>query len=242
MLNLESSVKDVISKKLEDGTIEMLIEKELEKGIQNALNSLFGRYGEVSEMLEKKIKEIMNPIIENMDFKDHIVKLDSLATQIVKESTFDNNKILENFKTLVSVEDIDKKEYEITEIFEKWCEYASKEVDTDKLDIEDHESYKNIHVSYEFNKDKNSHRTMKYASINFKCEEDEDLDFSFNLYTFSNNDYYSIESNYFYNIPSLRHLNEFQILLLKLAQNNVKIHIDSEYETLDVEVEAEPEY
>ncbi|MEB4838517.1 hypothetical protein P5G86_00165 [Paenibacillus jamilae] len=37
----------MIGKKLAEGTVEKLIEEQLEKGINNALGSLFGSYGDL---------------------------------------------------------------------------------------------------------------------------------------------------------------------------------------------------
>lgn len=46
-MNLENSIQDVITKKMQDGTIEKLVSEKLEEGVNGALDSLFGRYGDV---------------------------------------------------------------------------------------------------------------------------------------------------------------------------------------------------
>ncbi|SUA70143.1 hypothetical protein [Paenibacillus polymyxa] len=78
-MTLENSIKDVISKKLEDGTVEKLIEQQLEKGVVNALENLFRSYGDVTKIIEEKVKSVMVPYLESYDYSKYIIKLDSCS-------------------------------------------------------------------------------------------------------------------------------------------------------------------
>ena len=100
-MNLENSIKDVISKKLEDGSIEKLVEEQLEKGVSNALSSLFSGYGDVTKVIEKQVKSVMIPYLSQYDYSNYIVKLDSILVDVLKASSLENKKMLENFKDLM---------------------------------------------------------------------------------------------------------------------------------------------
>src|SRR5699024_4551037 len=101
-MNLENSIKDVISKKLEDGTIENLIAEQLEKGVTHALDNIFRSYGDVTKVIEDKVKSVMVPYLENYDYSEYITKLDSVLTDVLKSSALENKKLLENFKELMT--------------------------------------------------------------------------------------------------------------------------------------------
>lgn len=47
-MTMEQSIKDAITNKLEDGTVEKLIGEQLEKGVTNALDNLFRSYGDIT--------------------------------------------------------------------------------------------------------------------------------------------------------------------------------------------------
>ena len=98
-MNLEDSIKDVIHTKLSDGTIERIISEKLEKGINDAMDDLFRSYGDVGKVIKGKATEVLVPAIERHDFADHIVKLDTVLTEIVNSTSLvENQKLLENFK------------------------------------------------------------------------------------------------------------------------------------------------
>ena len=65
-MNLEQNIKDVISTKLPDGTIEKIISEKLEKGINEAMEDLFRSYGDVGKTIKDKVKEVLIPELKNM--------------------------------------------------------------------------------------------------------------------------------------------------------------------------------
>ena len=133
-MNLENSIKDVITKSLEDGLVEKLVAEQLEKGITNALGNLFRSYGDVTEIIEKQIKSVMVPYLEKYDYSEYITKLDSVLVDVLKNTTFENKKMLENFRDLMVVEE--KEEIKVSELFNIWTEFVAKNVDTDDLDVD----------------------------------------------------------------------------------------------------------
>lgn len=145
-MNLENSIKDVITKKLEDGTVEKLVSEQLEKGVVNALNSLFRSYGDVTKVIEEKVKCVMVPYLENYDYSKYITKLDSVLVDVLKNSALDNKKLLENFKTLMVGESIPE-EIKMSDIFKKWCKYCENNVDKSELDLDYEGGYINVSFS-----------------------------------------------------------------------------------------------
>lgn len=243
-MSLENNIKDVISKKLEDGTIEKIVSEQLEKGVANALESLFRSYGDVTKIIEEKIKSVMVPYLESYDYSQYITKLDSVLVEVLKNSALENKKLLENFKTLMTNNE-NIKSIKVTEIFDKWMKYVSENVSTTDLEIcYDDYSYQNVEVIFEFIQDeKETWSSMEKARIIFVCEHDEDMNFEINVHRwdFTRDRNWIIDSDKLLNLKSLRHLNELQVLLMNLSQHSITIEIDSKYDTGDVEVEAKPE-
>lgn len=240
-MNLENSIKDVIAKKLEDGTVEKLIAEELEKGIRKSLEDLFGYGGGAKKAIKEKIESVMVPYLENYDYSKYILKLDTVLVEILKNTALDNKKLLENFKELASYETIE--EIKVSEIFNKWKDYVAKNIDTSNLEInyDDGVSYEYPEVSLEVEYDnERSWSDFKYATIVFECEKDEEMNVEIKISKFSRWGW-TITSKSINNISSLRRLDEFSIFLMNLTQSGTKIIIDTDYESDEVEVKAEPE-
>ena len=178
-MNLENSIKDVISNKLADGTIEKLVSEQLEKGVTNALENLFKSYGDVTKIIEGKIKSVMVPYLENYDYSEYLSKLDSVLVDVLKSSALDNKKLLENFKDLMTNEEMPKS-IKISDIFNEWKKYAAKEVDTSELD-DDCGEYQNLEVRMSCEEVSSSWSTDKKYMVTFECEQDEKLNFEFEI-------------------------------------------------------------
>lgn len=243
-MTLENNIKDTIQKKLEDGTIEKLIAQELEKGVTNALQNLFCSYGDVTEIIEKKIKDVMVPYIEDYDYSQYITKLDSVLVDVLKSSALENKKLLENFKDLMIPDE--RKEIKATELFEIWMEYVKKNVSTDDLEVnyEDGVTYDYVEVEMEAEEDEaRSWSSFEHANLIFECEHDEEMNFSIHLsrYNKSSDEGWDIRYDRTTDLRSLRYLNDFEVLLMKLDQNRTTIILDSHYEQDEIIPEAEPE-
>lgn len=242
-MNLEDSIKDVISKKLEDGIIEKLVEKQLEEGVNNALSKLFGSYGDVTEVIEKKIKSVMIPYLENYDYSEYIVKLDAVLTEILKNTTLDNKNILTNFKDLINPQKIEV--IKTSELYDKWTEFVAANVDTNGLDIDydDGVGYKPVDVSMEVEyEEERSWSSFEGAKLVFECEHDKEMNFEIRLDRWKDHDEnWNMYYNNIHDLSSLRHLNKFEIFLMNLSQNGTELEIDKDYENDEVIPEKEPE-
>lgn len=244
-MNLESNIKDTISKKLEEGIVEKLVEEQLEKGIVNALSSLFGSYGDVTRVIEEKVKAVMIPHLEKYDYSKYLVKLDSVLVDVLKNSSLDNNKLLSNFKELITDKEI-KKTIKVSELFDKWTEFVAENVETDGLDIDydDGISYKPVGVTLEIEYDNDRDwSSFQYATMVFECEYDEDMNFAIRLSRWNKNEEKIWDMNYDtkHEIKSLRYLKAFEIFLMKLNQVGTKIEIDIDFEEHEVTPEKKPE-
>ena len=245
-MNLENSIKDVINQKMNDGTIEKLIQEQLENGVVNALDNLFRSYGDVTKVIEEKVKSVMIPYLENYDYSKYIVKLDSVLVDVLNNTALENKKLLENFKSLITTDD--KKEYTTTELFDIWMKYVEKNVKTDGLDIDydDRVSYESVEVRFnvEYDSDR-SWSSFEYATLTFECDHDEDMNFAIRLsrWNGSRDEKWDIryDSPATTDLKSLRHLNDFEILLMKLTQNHAKLIITEESDWESIVPEAEPE-
>lgn len=244
-MTLENNIKDVVNTKLEDGTIERLIGEQLEKGVVNALENMFRSYGDVTKVIEEKVKSVMIPYLESYDYSQYITKLDSVLVDVLKNSALENKKLLENFKTLMTSEE-KIKSIKVSELYEKWMDFVAKNISTDNLEVDydDGVSYESVEVNFnvEYN-DSRSWSSFKYAVLTFECEKDEDMNFEISLsrYTNGSDKGWDIRYDGKRELKSLRYLNEFEILLMNLSQNHTTIILDEDYATDDVRPEAEPE-
>lgn len=243
-MTIENAVKSVIAEKLAEGIIERLVAENLEKGINKSLENLLGSYGDVTRVIEAKIKEVMVNQLSSYDYSKYIVKLDHVLTEILKNTSLDNKKILKNFKELMTDSEFPKI-VKLSDIFEEYKKYVSENVETNDLEInyDDSPTYENVTVTMEVEHEEKrswSSSSFKNAKVIFECEKDENVNFEIRLSRFKENPWdLSLDIND--SIRSLRGLSEFEIYLLKLNQSTSGIEIDEEDMSDDVEVEAEPE-
>ena len=102
MKTFEQKIAETVNEKLNDGTVEKLVEQYIEKGVSDALNEVFSWSGEGKKLIEKKLNETIVPVIERHDFNQYLTKLDSVLMEIVNNTILtDNKKMLENFKELM---------------------------------------------------------------------------------------------------------------------------------------------
>ncbi|MET1247625.1 hypothetical protein ABWW58_02415 [Sporolactobacillus sp. STCC-11] len=243
-MNLESNIKDVISKKLEDGTVEKLISEQLENGVKNALDNLFRSYGDVTEVIEKKVKSVMIPYLESYDYSEYLVKLDSVLVDVLKNSALENKKLLTNFKNLMVDHDI--KEIKVTDLFDRWMKFVEENVDTDDLDIDydDEPTYEAVDVTFEVERDyERDWSCFEHATLTFECEHDATMNFEIKLYRYtkSSNEGWTIDYKHASDLSSLRNIDEFEVFLMNLCQAGTNLIIDSDGDRDEVTPEKRPE-
>lgn len=244
-MNLESTIKDVISQKLEDGTVEKLVAEHFEQGIVNALENLFRSYGDVTKAIEEKVKSVMVPYLEKYDYSEYLVKLDHVLVDVLKHTALENKKLLENFKDLMIPDE--NREIKATELYEKFAKYVANNVDTSELEVnyDDGVSYEDVNVTLEFEElNERSSGSFEYGMVHLTCEEDDDLNVSIPVsrfkYSSNKENHWDIDYKTVADLNSLRHLNDFEVFLMRLKQNFAKLILDETYIDDYIEPEKEP--
>ncbi|MBT9286622.1 hypothetical protein KM038_15150 [Bacillus velezensis] len=243
-MNLETNIKDVIAKQMEEGIVEKIVAEQLEKGISKALEHLFSSYGDVTEIIKSKLKSVIVPYLENYDYSDYITKLDHVLVGVLQNTTIENRNLLNNFKGLMSGET--EKTIKLSDLFAKWMNYVAKNVETDDLEVEFDDGPEYVAVEVSVNVERNEDRSwssFEHATILFECDHDEEMNFEIPISFYKNgtDKEWDLRYNSVHDLKSLRHLNEFEILLMRLSQNGVGIILDIEWENDSVTPEKEPE-
>lgn len=244
-MSLEQKIKDVITQKLEDGTVETLVEQHLEKGINRALEDLFGYLGTGSKMIKDQIASVMVPYLEKYDYTQYIVKLDDVLTKLLQETTQEHRSLLKNFQALMVQPTT--KEIRVTELFEKWKKHVEGHIDTDELEVDydDTPHYCPAQITYELIEDeKRDWGSFHFARILFECEDDASMNVEIPIsrYGGSANMGWDIRlEKTSLDIRSLRHMKEFGIYLMSLDQYGTKIIIDQTSSEDIAYPEKEPE-
>lgn len=236
MSNLENNIKDCIANELEKGVIEKVIAQQLEKCIEKSISDMFSWGGEIKNVIESKIKSVMIPYIEKYDYSQYITKLDSVLVDVLKNTALDNKKLLENFKNLMTSEDIPKV-IKLTNIFDKWNEYCKKEIDKNDIEMDYDGGYINTRFTVE--DVSNDWSIYKTYMVVFECEEDEDLKLEFSIQAYEPKEDTGFTSNYknVGDLRNLRHLNDFEILMMRISEGYKNIIVDSFEESEEVFVE-----
>ncbi|MGG7163775.1 hypothetical protein [Clostridium ihumii] len=238
MNSLENSIKDCITKEIEKGIIEKVIAEQLEKCIETSISDMFSWGGDVKKVVEEKVKSVMIPYLESYDYSQYIIKLDSVLTDVLKNSCLENKKLLENFKGLMTSENIPR-ELKISDIFSEWNKYCEDKVDKDKLDFDYDGAY--ITTSFDVEEVSETWSSYKTFMVRFECEEDEDLKFEFSIHAWKPTEDSKYTSQYMKttDLRSLRYLNDFEILIMRLSEGYENIILDSYGDSEEIVVEYE---
>lgn len=248
METFEQKIVDTVNKKLNDGTVEKLVEQYIEKGVSDALRSVFNYGGEGKKLIEKKLSETIIPAIERHDFNRYLAKLDATLTEIVNMTNLaENEEILKNFKGLMKEPEM--KEIKLSEIFKQYCKHVAAEVDTYNLEAccEDGEPYYE-HVTAWMEVEHEDKRWLKSSYndciVKFACNEDKELNCQIKLYKSVNKKKWRILSQGDrVDIASLRDLSGFEIFIMTLKRAFVEIAMDEESDCDDdIEPDKKPEW
>lgn len=246
-MTIEQSIKDVVEKKLEEGIVGQLIEQNLEKGIQKAIEDIFGSWGDGTKTIKKKIESVMIPYLEQYDYSKYILKLDHVLAEILKNTTTENRTLLENFKRIMSKDDA-LESITTTELFGKWIDFVEENVSTEGLEVDYDDgppAYEDVRVRFDvaYDEKKYDWESFTYAKLIFECDKDEDINFAIRLSRWNEDrkDGFDISCDWKNDIRSLRHLNEFELFLMKLQQDRTRIVIDDEEGEEYVTPKEEPE-
>lgn len=241
MSTFEERIAKAVADKLNDGTVEELVSDALTKALKDSIEEQFRWRGEAKKVVDEKVKEVMVPVIERLDLSEYTVKLDAVLTEIINSTNLvDNKEILGNFKSLMT--EPDKDVISLKEVFEKYKEYVSKNVDTSDLEVytDDTPTYQNVSARLE-TKLTTSIFSRRYCDLIFECEDDTELTKKIHLYESESNKFRISGFKSELDISSLRSLDEFDIFIMRLDRAFCNITDIMDMYDDDIEVEAEPE-
>lgn len=142
----------------------------------------------------------------------------------------------------------EQKEIKLTDLFKAWIKQCEKDIDTDDLsiDYDDGVSYQSVDCEMRFElEDKPSWSSVQRAVITFENEHDEKLNVEIPvskwIWDSGKEEPYKLSVYKDLMISSLRGLNEFEVLLLRLSRAGTAIIIDEEYDGGYIHPEKEPE-
>lgn len=241
MSTFEERIAKAVTDKLNDGTVEELVSDAVTKALKSSIEEQFGWNGDTRKVIDEKVKKVMTPAIERVSLDDYVVKLDAILTEIINSTNLvDNKEILGNFKSLMT--EPDKDVISLKDVLEKYKEYVSKNVDTSELEIFTGDGPRYQNVTAEVTVDtRDSIFGGRFCNLVFKCEEDEKLTKVIHLYESRSNRFRITGFKSELDINSLRYVDEFDILMMRLDRAFCDITDIMEMHDDDVEVEAEPE-
>lgn len=243
---MKEELLKIAQESLSDDEVSKIVKDKFKKAFADAVDSAFS-WGAVKDTIKSKITEVMVPYIEKRDFSEFLPKLDTVLTELVNsDACIGNKQILENFKDLMTEPDV--KEIKLTDLFSAWIKFCEKEIDTDNLEIcyDDGVSYCPVECTMQYEEeDKPSWSSQQRAVITFENEHDEKLNVEIPIskwvWDSGKEEPYTLTSFSDIAISSLKNLDEFQLLLLRLARAGTAIVIDKDYESGDIYPEKEPE-
>lgn len=241
MSTFEERIAKAVTDKLNDGTVEELVSDAVTKALKSSIEEQFGWNGDARKVIDEKVEEVMTPAIERVSLDDYVVKLDAILTEIINSTNLvDNKEILGNFKSLMT--EPDKDVISLKDVFEKYKEYVSKNIDTSDLEvfIDDEPRYQNVTAEVTVDTRDNIFGG-RFCDLVFKCEEDEKLTKEIHLYESKSNRFSLMRFKSELDINSLRFVDEFDIFMMRLDRAFCDITDIMEMHDDDVEVEAEPE-
>lgn len=243
---MKEELLKIAQESLSSDEVNQIVKEKFHKALGDAIEDAF-RWGDVKHALKDKVKEAMVPYIEKYDFSSYLPKLDSVLTELVNSDTCMGNKqILENFKDLMT--EPEQKEIKVTDLFKAWIKQCNKDIDTDDLEIDydDGVSYSCVDCEMRVEElDKPSWSSCQRAIITFENEHDEKLNIEIPIskwvWDSGKEEPYTLSISNDVRISSLRRLNPFQVLLLRLERAQTAIVIDKDYEDDYIYPEKEPE-
>ena len=241
MSTFEERIAKAVTDKLNDGTVEELVSDAVTKALKSSIEEQLSWRGDARNVIDEKVKEVMTPAIERVSLDDYVVKLDAVLTEIINSTNLvDNKEILGNFKSLMA--EPDKDVISLEDVFEKYKEYVSKNIDTSDLEAftDDEPRYQNVTAEVDVDIRDNIFE-RRFCDLVFKCEEDEKLTKEIHLYESKSNRFHITGFKSELDINSLRYVDEFDIFMMRLDRAFCDITDIMEMYDDGVEVEAEPE-
>ena len=243
---MKELMQKVFEEKMKDGTLESAISEQFDSLIKELIKDQFRYGGECKKAMEEKVREAILPCIKEYDFTEFLPKLDVLLTQIANNCrTHEYKNLVQNFERLNKPMFERKQVVTLGDLMKIYAKYASKEVDTSDLEVDyDDVRYKPLTCNTYFEEqDKTEWSCYNRGTILFFCEEDDALDFGFEVSKYERDDKWSVERRSLSaDIKSVASITEIELMVENLCYADCLIDLSiTEYTDDYVEVEAEPE-
>lgn len=260
---LQDEINNVVSNALKDTDfINETITTKVKSAVTSAIENIF-KWGDAKELIEEKLTDVMIPAIKSYDFSQYVSQLDIIMNELLHSpAVICNNKILNNFKTIMTPPDV--KFVTLEQLFKQYCKFVAEDIDTDGRDInyDDGVSYEPIECVLESENIKSEYTRFSSNSENYvlsfhteeddaKTEYNEPLNFDVTLYRWS----WMPQGEYHISIlidpKSVRHMSDFEAFIYSLVMANISVNLmpdeDMESgihfdETVTPEKEPEPTY
>lgn len=237
MANFDEDIRQIVNEMLEEEMVNKIIREKIKKGFEDAIDGAF-RWGDLKKAIEKRVQEILVPYIEKYDMSRYITKLDNVLTDIVNQTSLqDNAAILKNFKHLMI--EPDKKYISLSDIFEEYKQYVADNMETCGRNVECDEEpyYEPMSVTAEIVREEEMPwRSFEHATLELAVtEEDQQKELNFSIplsrWKHSTEDKgYSINYETDHTIRSIARLEEFEIYLLRLMRAGIRLLDDVQQE------------
>lgn len=246
----ERTIADVVAGALDSETMQQVIEKALEDGVQNCVADTF-RYGsEAWKALRDRIDELLVPAIERIRLDN--ARLDLLLNELLSESVVgERARLLENFGKLATlpVEGTVK----ASEIFAAWCKDVAGAYDCHGREVVDGE-YLELECSCELEvRERNPWSDRRCATLHLfveDCDPEQEGRFNRDIDVYRWPTIPKDEDLWFVHAPAkpgfagLAQMTNLDVMLARMTLYDMRIrmNIPAYGETEFVQPDAHPEY
>lgn len=248
MANFDDDIRRITEEVLSDGTIDKIIREKVVKGFESAIADSF-RWGELEKTIKARVTEVLVPFIEGYDMSEYIVKLDHILTDIVNQTALvDNKTILEGFRFMMI--EPPEKEISISELFKEYKKFVGRKMETCGREViyePEHPEYEPMEVGFTFEEeDKKPWNSFSYATLEFSVEDEDqenELNRTIRCSRWNNEKKpgWELRFDCTPTITSLRNIDEFDLLLVKLQRAGVRLIVDAQYDEDEVFSDTKPE-
>lgn len=163
-------MQELITKKLEEltsnGKLDEIITKEITAALQNTAREALRSYGEVGKALEEKLKKELLSNIAGLDFTQYAKTMTDLMESSLNKSIIEYG--IEPAKEMINrfVGQLEKKEWKLSEVIEKFKESFVNEDDRDESGVISlvvkPSSYGSVWIGFDEKEGQNSDYNCKY--------------------------------------------------------------------------------
>lgn len=238
--SIESLVQECLTKKLEDGTLERLVDSKIEEALGKVIDDTLSWRGDTYNLIKSRTAQVMSEAIERCSFADYTAKLSEVIDNAFENSSVHQyGRICKNIKELLDDDGVEfGKTVNLDTIVSKYETFLEeyfqdKKYLFDICDIEDDGEHGYVNLNWALHIIKRHTHLDIYDITLCVDSEDEDLTedttITFSIRGGKYDEGYNIYLDTDWRISEIRNLNEVLIYLLKLKQNYNKITLAPNY-------------